>query len=132
MESDRFGIWMLAVIFGTLPIVISIVLYTVSWRAANGRLARNPRAGFRTPTTMRSERTWIAAHRAALKLTPLYVLTAVLTCVALWAAALHATTPTIMFAVGLGASAVLIALVIYTAFIAGKAAKAVDDHSGNR
>jgi len=123
---------MLAVIFGAVPVIITIVLVAVSWRAATGRLPRNPRAGFRTPTTMRSDQAWVAAHRAALRLTPLYLLTAAVTCAALAAAAVYATTTTVVFFIGIGAAAVLLAVLFYTAYIAGKAAKSVGDQPDDR
>ena len=68
VEPERL---VLPAIAAVSQIVITIVLITVSWRAANGRLRRNPWTGIRTPSTMRSDQAWVAGHRAALRLTPL-------------------------------------------------------------
>jgi hypothetical protein len=69
-------------------IVATVVLVTVNRRAADGRIPRNPSTGLRTAATMRSDRAWVAGHRAALRLTPLYLLVLAGTLIALLVALL--------------------------------------------
>jgi SdpI/YfhL protein family len=108
-------------------IIICVVFIALSSRAANGRLPRNQWAGIRTPSTMRSEQAWMAGHRAALRLTPLYLLVTAIACAALLWAALYASTTAVVMIIGLGGFAALIALLLYTGIIAGKAAKSAGD-----
>jgi hypothetical protein len=65
-------------------------------------------------------------------LTPLFLLTTVVTCAALFAVALYVSMPGVVRLVGFGAIAVIIALVIYSAFVAGNAAKSADDDPDRR
>lgn len=95
-------------------------------RAANGRLARHQWIGIRTGSTLRSDLGWVAGHRAALRLTPLFVVTNVVTCVALLAAALYVPTLGLVRLVGFGAVVAIIVLVVYSAYVGGKAAKSAD------
>ena len=57
--------------------------------------------------------------------TPLYLLTTVVTCVALFAAVVHASTNVVIL-VGSGGFAAVMALDLYTAFVASKAARSAD------
>lgn len=50
-------------------VVAGIAIAWTSRAAAKGRLGRNSFAGIRTPTTMHSDETWFAAHRASRKWT---------------------------------------------------------------
>ncbi|WP_430331781.1 SdpI family protein [Rhodococcus sp. ACT016] len=52
----------------TFTIVGALIVWTAR-AAASGRLRRNPYVGVRTPTTMASDATWTAAHRASRPLT---------------------------------------------------------------
>jgi len=61
---------------------------------------------------------------AVRRFTPLYLLTTVVTCVALFAAVVHASTNVVIL-VGSGGFAAVIALGLYT-FVASKAAKSAD------
>lgn len=132
MEPHRLEATVAAALFAATPVIISAAVVTVSSRAATGRLLRNPRAGFRTSATLRSDQAWVAAHRAALQLKPLYLLVTAITWAALSAAAVYALTPGVIVPVGLGTAAALTALVIYTAFIAGKAAKSAEGEASHK
>lgn len=70
----------------------------------------------------------MAGHRAVLRLTPLLLFINVVTCVALFAVALYVSTPGVVRLVGFGVVAVIFAPVIYSAFVAGNAAKSADAH----
>jgi len=126
--DEHLHIVILAAVWALLPVIISAVLVVVSWQGASGRLKRNKTSGFRTPTTMRSDQAWIAAHRAALRLTPLFVIMTV----AIWGVLLetvwHGSSVTGIIVVGLGSAAVIVAVVLFAAYVAGRAAKSVDDH----
>ncbi|WP_460973626.1 SdpI family protein [Prescottella soli] len=52
----------------TFTIAGAVIVWTAR-AAASGRLGRNPYVGVRTPSTMASDATWIAAHRASRPLT---------------------------------------------------------------
>jgi hypothetical protein len=122
---------LMAGLFGTTLAAISGMMI-VNWsRAARGALTRNPYLGVRTPSTLRSEQSWVAGNRAAVRLAPLYLLSDVATCAAMVAAALHGRRLVVIFA-GSGGLVVLIALVICTAVIASRAARAADDHTADR
>jgi uncharacterized membrane protein len=104
----------------------------MNWsRAATGQLQRNPFYGVRTPSTMRSEQAWVAGNRAALRLAPLLLLTTAATCVALFAVALYAWR-TVVVLVGICGFTAVLALSIYTAAIANRAARSVDGHPDDR
>ncbi len=126
MGPDRIHLVVTAAIMAFGPIVVCPVIIVVCARAANGRLERNGSVGIRTPSTMRSDRAWIAGHRAALRLAPLYVLVAVAVCVALLWAVLYSSAPGALMLTGIGGNAVLFASIIFGAIMAGRAAKAVD------
>lgn len=124
------ALWM-AGLFGFTLAAIS-VLMIVNWsRAARGGLERNPYLGIRTPSTLRSEHSWVAGNRAAVRLAPLYLLFNAATCAALVAVALQGWRLVVIFTGSCGLAA-LIGLMICTAIIASRAARAADDHTGPR
>lgn len=100
-------------------------------RAARGTLARNPHLGVRTPSTLRSETSWVAGNRAAVRTAPLYLVFNIGTCAALVALAAHGWRLVVVFA-GSGGLVALIALSLYTAVIASRAARAADDRTDHR
>jgi hypothetical protein len=113
-----------------IPILTTVALGFVASRAADGRLKRNQWAGIRTRSTMRSDHAWMVGHRAALHLTPWYLLTTVASCVALFVAALYASSIYDVMFVGFGVLAVVLGLLFYSASVASKAAKSADDPPG--
>lgn len=131
MESAHAEALVLAAIFAVTVIVSCGVLITVSRRGAAGALEPNRRAGIRTPSTLRSDRAWMAGHRAAARHTPLYVIAAIVISAALFAFALHGRLLAVIVS-GIGGMFVIVAMSIFTAVIAGRAAKAVDDGTGAR
>jgi hypothetical protein len=122
LEPERL---VLPAISAVSQFVITAVLIAVSWRAATGRLQRNPWTGIRTPSTMRSGAAWVAGHRAALRLTPLYLVVLAGMLAALSVAVLRASTG-VVNAVAIGGLFIFIPLAICTAVVAGRAAKSVD------
>lgn len=74
----------------------------------------------------------MAGHRAALRLAPLYLLTTVVTCVALLVAALFGSTVNVVVLVGLGGFALVLVVSFCSAVVAGRAAKKADGHPDNR
>jgi uncharacterized protein involved in response to NO len=102
------------------------VLMVANWRrAARGKLARNVYVGVRTPSTLRSPEAWVAGNRAAVRTAPLYVLFNAVMCAGLLAAALHGWRLVVAIIAGGGFFA-LIALMICTAVIASRAARAAE------
>jgi uncharacterized membrane protein len=120
MEPHRTVV---AVFMASTFAFLTFVLIAVDWAASTGRLRRNHWAGIRIPSTMRSDRAWVAGHRAALRLTPLHLLTGI----GLLVAALTAPTVRNVRLVGLGGAAVFVLVAIVTGLVAGRAAKAVDE-----
>ncbi len=51
----------------TIEIASAVLVTWLTWRAADGSLARNSLAGIRTRITMSSEAAWRIGHRAALR-----------------------------------------------------------------
>lgn len=111
--------------FAFVQILISVLLIGNWSAAANGHLQRNPYFGVRTPSTMRSEQAWTAGNRAALRLVPLYLLNGVANVVALLAAAMLTST-IIVVVTGIGCFTVFVALTLYTAVFASRAARSAD------
>jgi hypothetical protein len=113
---------MLAASAGAPAVLVSVAFIPLLSLAANGRLKRNQWVGIRTAHTMRNDQAWIAGHRAALRLAPLFVCATVLSCAALVVAAIFAT-PTIVMTIGLGSAGVLLAAFLYSGVVASRAAK---------
>lgn len=119
-------------VFGALVLsALTALLITLNWRAADGRLRRNRWVGIRTPSTMRSDQAWIAGHRAALHLAPLHLLTLAATLVWLSFSAMHARTVGAVQFAWLGSIFVFLVVVLYTAFVASRAARSSDDNPLN-
>lgn len=127
MAPDRLETLVTAGFWAFMPVLVTGVLVVVSSRAANGRIARNQWVGIRTRSTMRSDQGWVAGHRAALRLVPLYLLTTVVVWVALVVAVVYATA-NVVHLVGFVVLAVILALVFYSAYVANNAAKAAEGH----
>jgi uncharacterized membrane protein len=128
VESERSQALLLAGYWAFVPILATVLLLVLASRAANGKLARNQWVGIRTPSTMKSDQAWMAGHRAALRMAPLFVLVTVAICVALFAAAVYASTTKVVVIIGFGSIAVVLVLLIWSSVVAGKAAKSADEH----
>ncbi|OBK40908.1 hypothetical protein A5658_20210 [Mycobacterium sp. 1245111.1] len=123
MESQRlFVATFMAITFALL----AFLLVAIDWAAASGRLRRNQWVGIRTRSTMRSDRAWVAGHRAALRLMPLHLLTGV----GLLLAVLSAQTVERVHLIGIGGAAVFVVVAVITAVVAGRAAKAAEGEPG--
>lgn len=121
-----------AVIAATLA-GISVLLMYSCWRASRGSVAlAEPNGygwrghGIKTPSTLRSERAWLAGNHAAARTAPLYVLFNATVAAALFAAAWHGWRLVVAFIGGAGFFA-WIGLVIWTSVLASRAARAVPD-----
>lgn len=126
MGSERLEALVQAGVLSFVSILTTGLLIVLARRAASGRLARNQWVGIRTPSTLRSDRGWVAGHRAALRLTPLFLLMNAVTCSALFAAARYVSSPIVVRLVGFGVIGIIIVLVVYSAYVAGNAAKSAD------
>lgn len=127
MEPDQLQATVIACLFGFTEVGVAALMIIVNWRAATGRLARNQWTGIRTPSTMRNDQAWRAGHRAALRLTPMYVVNAVAACAVLAFAAVRSWSPGSVWILAIGCLAVIIAVAIITAVVAGKAARLATD-----
>jgi hypothetical protein len=122
---ERLSAFLVAGLFVVVQSSLSVAL-TRNWsRAAAGRLQRNEYFGIRTPSTLRSEQTWVAGNRAALRLLPLFLVTNGVTVVALFAAAASASTLTVVV-IGTLCFVIFFALTIYAAVFGSRAARSVD------
>jgi hypothetical protein len=131
MDSVRVQALLIAGFVGVTLAAISVAMI-VNWsRATRGGLARNPYFGVRTPSTLRSEQSWVAGNRAAVRTAPLYLLFNAAICAALLVAALHGWRLVVAF-IGGGGFFTLIGLMICTAVIASRAARAVGDDTDGR
>jgi hypothetical protein len=126
MERERTY---LAAFLAVVYIFLTIVLIGVDWAAASGRLRRNQWAGIRTPSTMRSDRAWVAGHRAALRLTPLHLLTLAALLTVLVIAVRRVQTVRGINLIGVGGAVIFVVVAMITALVAGRAAKAAENHS---
>lgn len=124
MESERV---VLASFIAVTFAFLTALLITIDWAAANGRLRRNQFIGIRTPSTMRSDRAWIAGHRAALRLMPLHLLTGI----AVLMAVFFTRTVPGLNAVGISGAIVFVAVAVFTGIVASRAARAAADRSGS-
>jgi uncharacterized membrane protein len=123
MESERVVLEsFIAVTFAFL----TALLITIDWAAANGRLGRNQFVGIRTPSTMRSDQAWVAGHRAALRLTPLHLLTGIAVLITVF----FARTVAGLNVVGVSGAVAFVVVVVLTAIVAGRAAKAAERNNG--
>src|SRR5947209_10426445 len=129
MTADQLHAMIVAATFALLPIIITAVLVSVSRRAVDGRLPPNKTSGIRTPATMSSDRAWVVAHGAALRRTPLLVAVTVTVWIVLFATAWNFPTILPVMLAGVGTGVVVIAVLIYVAYVANKAAKTVGDGS---
>jgi hypothetical protein len=126
MEPERI---FLAAFLAFVYVVLTGVLIGVDWAAASGRLRRNQWAGIRTPSTMRSDRAWVAGHRAALRLTPLHLLTLAALLIVLVVAVRRVQTVAGINIIGIGGAMVFVVVALITALVAGRAANAAEDQS---
>ncbi|GAB4988155.1 hypothetical protein MAHJHV61_34220 [Mycobacterium avium subsp. hominissuis] len=132
MTADQLHATIVAAVFALFPVVITTVLVTVSRRAVDGRLLRNPTTGIRTRATVSSDRAWVVAHRTALRLAPLLVAVTVIAWIVLFATAWNAPTILAVMLAGVATSAAVLAVLAYVAYVANKAAKTVGDGSDGR
>jgi SdpI/YfhL protein family len=120
METERV---VLASFIAVTFVFLTALLIAIDWAAAKGRLRRNQFVGIRTPSTMRSDQAWVAGHRAALRLTPVHLVTGI----SLLLGVVCARTVAGLNIVGVGGAIAFVAVALFTAVVAGRAAKAVED-----
>jgi hypothetical protein len=120
MANERV---VLAAFIAVTFVFLTALLIAIDWAAANGRLRRNQFVGIRTPSTMRSDQAWMAGHRAALRLTPVHLVTGA----SLLIGVLCARTVAGLNIVGVSGAIVFVVVAAFTAIVAGRAAKASED-----
>jgi uncharacterized membrane protein len=120
MEGERV---VLATFIAVTFVFLTALLIAIDWAAAKGRLRRNQFVGIRTPSTMRSDHAWMAGHRAALRLTPVHVLTGISLLIGVFCA----RTVAGLNVVGVTGAIVFVVVALFTAVVAGRAAKATED-----
>jgi uncharacterized membrane protein len=120
MGSDR--VVLMAFMTATF-VFLTALMIAIDWAGANGHLRRNQFVGVRTPSTMRSDRAWVAGHRAALRLAPLHLVTGI----AVLIAVLCTRTLAGLNLVGVSGAVVFVVVAVFTAIVAGRAAKAAED-----
>lgn len=125
MAPEHVPVTVVAAVCALAPLFMSVLIIYQSWRVVQGRLERNQYFGIRTPSTMRSDQAWVAGHQAALRLAPWFLLMTAGTCAALWAAAVYGSK-TIVVLIGIVGSVAVLALSIYAAVIASRAARSAD------
>jgi hypothetical protein len=122
MEAERV---VLASFIAVTFVSLTALLIAIDWAAAKGRLRRNQFVGIRTPSTMRSDHAWIAGHRAALRLTPVHLVTGVSLLIGVFCA----RTVAGLNVIGVSGAIVFVVVALFTAVVAGRAAKAAEDRS---
>jgi hypothetical protein len=120
MEAERL---VLAGFVAVTFVFLTALIIVIDWAAAKGRLRRNQFVGIRTPSTMRSDHAWIAGHRAALRLTPLHLVTGA----SLLIGVFSAQTVAGLNLVGVCGAIVVVVVALFTAVVAGRAAKATSE-----
>lgn len=127
MDAERCATMTVAAISIITFVGLAALMAVITHRGSNGALARNQWVGIRTPSTMRSDRAWIAGHGAAHRLTPLYAMWAAAAGAVLLFAMLHTWSIDAVMLTSIAASAVFVIVAVCTAVVAGRAAKAADD-----
>ena len=97
-----------------------LLLLWAARAAASGRLRRNGIAGIRTPSTMASDESWLAAHRRAERPTVLAGVAAIAS--GLLALLLPAPVP-VLAGLVIVACVVMLGLVLWGAWVGGRAAR---------
>jgi hypothetical protein len=131
MGPDRTQALVQAGYWSFIPILAAVLMAVLGRQAATGKLARHSFVGIRTPSTTKSDQAWIVGHRAALRTVPVFALAAVALTAALFAAALCASIKVVIL-LGFVSFGVVLALFIWAAIVASKAAKAADEHGEGR
>jgi SdpI/YfhL protein family len=122
--------YFIAIVTGLAQFGVAGVVATTTARAASGTLRRNQWTGIRTPSTMRSDQAWMAGHHAAQRLTPLFFANAVAACALLALGVGLRWSMVLMTVIAVSTFATLIAIAIYAAIAAGRAAG--EPHGLNR
>lgn len=127
MVPEHSAILIVAVVLVITHLGLAVLMATVTARAAAGRLPRNQWVGIRTPATMRGEAAWIAGHRAARRLTPLYVLNSAAASAVLVLGVLRGWSVGHEILVGILAFVTFTVISVYAVIIAGRAARSTGD-----
>ncbi|WP_428341818.1 SdpI family protein [Mycobacterium sp.] len=122
MEAERL---VLASFIAITFVFLTALIIAIDWAAVKGHLRRNQFVGIRTSSTMRSDQAWVAGHRAALRLTPLHLVTGVSLVIGVFSAQSFAG----LNLVGVCGAVVFVLVAAFTAVIAGRAAKAAEEDS---